>query len=165
MSRPSAVNQGLGLVAWLLASFATAAVGALASVNAAGFYGQLVQPSWAPPAWLFGPAWSVLFVLMAVAAWLVWREQGFRGARPALTLYVVQLVLNALWSWLFFAWQLGAVAFAEIVLLWTLIAATIVLFWRLNRAAAILLLPYLAWVSFASALNFTLWRLNPTILG
>lgn len=165
MSRPSAVNQGLGLVAWLLASFATAAVGALASVNAAGFYGQLVQPSWAPPAWLFGPAWSVLFVLMAVAAWLVWREHGFRGARPALTLYVVQLVLNALWSWLFFAWQLGAVAFAEIVLLWTLIAATIVLFWRLNRAAAILLLPYLAWVSFASALNFTLWRLNPTILG
>ena len=102
---------------------------------------------------------------MAVAAWLVWREHGFRGARPALTLYVVQLVLNALWSWLFFAWQLGAVAFAEIVLLWTLIAATIVLFWRLNRAAAILLLPYLAWVSFASALNFTLWRLNPTILG
>lgn len=165
MTRPSAVNQGLGLVAWLLASFATAAVGALASVNAAGFYGQLVQPSWAPPAWLFGPAWSVLFVLMAVAAWLVWREHGFRGARPALTLYVVQLVLNALWSWLFFAWQLGAVAFAEIVLLWTLIAATIVLFWRLNRAAAILLLPYLAWVSFASALNFTLWRLNPTILG
>lgn len=165
MTRPSAVNQGLGLVAWLLASFATAAVGALASVNAAGFYGQLVQPSWAPPAWLFGPAWSVLFVLMAVAAWLVWREHGFRGARPALTLYVVQLVLNALWSWLFFAWQLGAVAFAEIVLLWTLIAATIVLFWRLHRAAAILLLPYLAWVSFASALNFTLWRLNPAILG
>lgn len=165
MSRPSAVNQGLGLVAWLLASFATAAVGALASVNAAGFYGQLVQPSWAPPDWLFGPAWSVLFVLMAVAAWLVWREHGFRGARLALTLYVVQLVLNALWSWLFFAWQLGAVAFAEIALLWTLIAATIVLFWRLHRAAAILLLPYLAWVSFASALNLTLWRLNPAILG
>jgi tryptophan-rich sensory protein len=165
MSRPSAVNQGLGLVAWLLASFATAAVGALASVNAAGFYGQLVQPSWAPPDWLFGPAWSVLFVLMAVAAWLVWREHGFRGARLALTLYVVQLVLNALWSWLFFAWQLGAVAFAEIALLWTLIAATIVLFWQLHRAAAILLLPYLAWVSFASALNLTLWRLNPAILG
>lgn len=165
MTRASTSRQFLGLVGWLLASFVTGSIGGLASINAAGFYGQLVQPSWAPPAWLFGPVWSLLFVLMGVAAWLVWREHNFRGARPALTLYALQLGANALWSWLFFAWQLGGVAFAEIILLWLLIAATISGFWQLNRLAAILLLPYLAWVTFAAGLNFALWRLNPAILG
>jgi tryptophan-rich sensory protein len=101
---------------------------------------------------------------MAVSAWLVWREHGFRGAGVALKLYAAQLVANALWTWLFFAWQLGAVALAEIALLWLLIAATITMFWRLHRLAAILLAPYLAWVSFAAALNFALWRLNPAVL-
>jgi len=165
MTRPSPSRQVLGLLGWLLASFATASIGGLASINAAGFCGQLVQPSWAPPPWVFGPVWSVLYILMGVAAWLVWREHGFRGARAALILYAVQLGANALWSWLFFAWHLGAVAFAEIVLLWFLIAATISRFWRLHRAAAILLLPYLAWVTFAAGLNFALWRLNPAFLG
>jgi translocator protein len=165
MIRRSTSSQILGLAGWLFASVATGAVGAFASVRAASFYGQLAQPSWAPPAWLFGPVWSVLFVLMAVAAWLVWRRHGFSGARSALVLYAVQLVANALWTWLFFAWQLGAVAFAEIVLLWWLIAATLWLFWRLHRMAALLLVPYLAWVSFAAALNLALWRLNPAVLG
>lgn len=164
-TRPSTPAQLFGLLGWLLVSFCTGAIGGLGSVNAAGFYGRLVQPSWAPPAWLFGPAWSLLYVLMGVAAWLVWREHSFRGARPALALFAVQLVANALWSWLFFAWQLGAAAFAEIVLLWLLIAATVALFWRLHRLAALLLLPYLAWVSFAAALNLALWRLNPAVLG
>ena len=165
MARYSAAKQGLGLAGWLLASFAAAAMGGLASVNAAGFYGDLVQPPWAPPAWLFGPVWSVLFLLMGVAAWLVWRDHGFRGAGAALKLYLVQLLANALWSWLFFAWRQGAFAFAEIVVLWLLIAATIFSFWRLHRLAALLLVPYLAWVSFAAALNFVLWRLNPAVLG
>ena len=165
MTRPSTSRQVLGLLGWLLASFVTAAIGGLASIDAPVFYGQLVQPSWAPPAWLFGPVWSVLFVLMGIAAWLVWREHGFRGARPALGLFALQLGANALWSWLFFAWHLGAVAFAEIVLLWFLIAATISRFWQLHRTAAILLLPYLAWVTFAAGLNFALWRLNPGVLG
>lgn len=165
MARPSALTQILGLAGWLLASFVTGAIGALASVNAAGFYGQLVTPAWAPPAWLFGPVWSVLFILMGVSAWLVWREHGFRGAGAALKLYTAQLVANALWSWLFFAWHLGAIAFAEIVVLWVLIAATIVMFWRLHRLAAILLVPYLLWASFAAALNFALWQLNPAVLG
>jgi tryptophan-rich sensory protein len=165
MTHLSTSRQVLGLFGWLLASFVTGSIGGLASINAAGFYGRLVQPSWAPPAWLFGPVWSVLFVLMGIAAWLVWREHGFRDARSALILFALQLAANALWSWLFFAWHLGAVAFAEIVLLWFLIAATISRFWRLHRAAAILLLPYLAWVSFAAGLNFALWRLNPSILG
>lgn len=165
MARPSAAKQGLGLAGWLLASFAAAGMGGLASVNAAGFYGDLVRPPWAPPAWLFGPVWSVLFLLMGVAAWLVWRDHGFRGAGAALKLYLAQLLANALWSWLFFAWRQGAFAFAEVVVLWLLIAATIFSFWRLNRLAALLLVPYLAWVSFAAALNFVLWRLNPVVLG
>lgn len=165
MAPSSALKQGLGLGGWLLASLVTAALGGLASVNAAGFYGQLVQPAWAPPAWLFGPVWSVLFVLMGISAWLVWRRHGFAGAGAALKLYVAQLVANALWTWLFFAWRQGAMALAEIALLWLLIAATIHLFWRLHRLAALLLVPYLAWVSFAAALNFSLWRLNPAAMG
>ena len=156
MAHYSAAKQGLGLAGWLLASFAAAAIGGLASVSAAGFYAELVQPPWAPPAWLFGPVWSVLFLLMGVSAWLVWRDHGFRGAGAALKLYVTQLLANALWSWLFFAWRQGAFAFAEVVVLWLLIAATIFSFWRLNRLAALLLVPYLAWVSFAAALNFVL---------
>jgi tryptophan-rich sensory protein len=165
MTRSSALNQSLGLAGSLLASFATAALGGFASINAASFYGQLVQPPWAPPAWLFGPVWTALYVLMGVSAWLVWRKHGFRGAGAALAIYAAQLVANALWSWLFFAWQQGAMAFAEIVVLWLLVALTIRMFWRLHRTAAILLVPYLAWVSFAAALNFALWRLNPAILG
>lgn len=158
-------KQALGLVLWLGASIVTGAIGAVASVRAAEFYGQLVQPAWAPPAWLFGPVWTVLYLMMGTAAWLVWRRHGFAGARPALTLFIAQLLANALWTWLFFAWKLGAASLAEIVLLWLLIAATIATFWRLHRAAALMLLPYLAWVSFASALTWSLWRLNPSVLG
>ena len=161
----SAPKQAFALVLWLCATLATGGIGAAASVNAASFYRALTQPAWAPPAWLFGPVWSVLYVLMGIAAWLVWRQHGFRGAASALALFVAQLFANALWTWLFFAWRLGAVALVEIVILWLLIATTVVLFWRLQRAAAVLLLPYLAWVSFATALNFSLWRLNPSLLG
>lgn len=165
MAQYSNTQQGIGLVGWLSASFVTGGIGGLASINAAGFYGQLVQPSWAPPAWLFGPVWSLLFVFMGVSAWLVWRDHGFRGAGGALKLYAAQLVANALWTWLFFAWRLGAFALTEIAVLWLLIAGTIFAFWRLHRFAALLLVPYLGWVSFAAALNFALWRLNPAILG
>jgi tryptophan-rich sensory protein len=103
--------------------------------------------------------------MMGVAAWLVWRQYGMRVARTAFIVFVVQLVLNALWTWLFFTWHLGAIALVEILALWTLIAITIILFWPLNRIAAMLLVPYLAWVSFASALNLALWKLNPAVLG
>jgi tryptophan-rich sensory protein len=155
----------LGLVGWLLVSFAASAVGAIASIEAQSFYGQLVQPAWAPPPWLFGPVWTVLYALMAIAAWLVWRSGGFRAHRNALALFLVQLALNALWSWIFFSWQRGLLAFAEILLLWALIAATLVSFWRVRALAGSLLIPYLVWVSFAAALNFALWQLNPGILG
>lgn len=158
-------KQFLGLLCWLGLSFAASAVGAAASIQAQSSYGQLVQPSWAPPAWVFGPVWTTLFTLMAVAAWLVWRSGGFRSHRLALSLFLVQLVFNALWSWLFFAWRLGALSFTDIILLWALIAATLLCFWRIRPVAGLLLVPYLLWVSFAAALNYALWQLNPQILG
>jgi translocator protein len=163
-ARPSYV-QALALLGWLSLCYLAAAIGAVASVNAPAFYGELVQPSWAPPAWLFGPVWTALYTLMAIAAWLVWRAAPLAETRVALGLFLVQLAVNALWSWLFFAWQLGGWAFAEVLLLWVLIAATIAAFWRFSRVAAILLVPYLGWVSFAAALNFWLWRANPGLLG
>lgn len=157
--------QLLGLIGWLVACFVASGIGALASARAGIFYSQLSQPSWAPPAWLFAPVWSVLYILMAVAAWLVWRKHGFRGARAALWLFIIQLAANALWTWLFFGLHSGASSLAEIVILWLLIAATIFAFWRLHRLAALLLLPYLAWVSFATVLTLSLWRMNPALLG
>jgi tryptophan-rich sensory protein len=101
---------------------------------------------------------------MAAAAWLVWRDRGFAGARTALVLFIVQLAANALWSWLFFAWHQGALAFAEVVVLWCLIVATIACFQRIRILAAVLLYPYLAWTTFASVLTFSIWRLNPGVL-
>jgi len=161
----SHTRQVMGLLGWLLLALAAAAIGGFASANAGAFYGQLVRPSWAPPGWLFAPVWSVLYVLMGIAAWLVWRVHGFAGARKALLVFILQLVANALWTWLFFVWQQGGLAFAEILLLWMLIAATVGLFWQVSRLSAILLLPYLAWVTFASALTWSVWRLNPGSLG
>jgi benzodiazapine receptor len=165
MAHDSLQSQILGLVGWFVVTFAAASVGALTSARAASFYGQLSQPSWAPPAWLFGPMWTVLYVLMAVAAWLVWRAHGFGGARMALSLFAVQLVANALWSWLFFVLRRGALSMAEIVVLWLLILATILAFWPLHRLAAVMLLPYLVWVGVASALTWWLWRANRAVLG
>ena len=165
LSRKSLKAQIVGLIGWLLLCFVAASAGAVASINAATYYGQLIQPTWAPPAWLFGPVWTMLYSMMAVSAWLVWRQYDWRTAGAALVVFVVQLLANALWTWLFFTLHWGAVALAEIIVLWLLIAATILLFWRLHRTAAVLLSPYLIWVSFATALTLALWRLNPTLLG
>ncbi len=122
------------------------------------WYAALNKPSWNPPAWLFGPAWTLLYTLMAVAAWLVWKRVGF--SRP-LALYFVQLALNAAWTPIFFgAHQLGW-ALIEILVMWIMILLTLLSFRRVNPTAGWLFLPYLAWVSFATYLNFTLWRLNP----
>lgn len=150
------------LAGWLAASFAAAALGAVATRQAPEFYAQLVRPDWAPPGWLFGPVWTVLYALMGIAAWRVWRKAGFGSA---LYLFLAQLALNALWSWLFFAWRLGAAAFAEVVVLWALIAATLAAFLRIDRLAGALLVPYLLWVSFACALTYAVWRANPQVLG
>jgi benzodiazapine receptor len=157
-------TQIIGLLGWIFLCFVAAAFGGLASATAGSFYRDLVRPEWAPPAWLFGPAWTILYCMMAVSAWLVWRVNGFRAARGPLTLFIVQLVLNGLWTWLFFGLRNGALAFAEILILWAAILATLVSFRRLHRTAGALLIPYLGWVTFASALTFAVWNRNPGLL-
>jgi tryptophan-rich sensory protein len=161
---PSAMHKLAGLIAWLFLTFAAAGFGAAASRNAPEFYGALVQPSWAPPASAFGPVWTVLYLLMAIAAWLVWSARGFRGAKVPLGLFIAQLAANALWSWAFFVWHSGKASLADITILLTLIVAVTIGFWRIHRTAGILMLPYLLWVGFAAALNFVLWRSNPELL-
>lgn len=163
MSQSSLVRQTLMLIVFLLLTYTIAAIGSIASINAPAFYQQLIQPAWAPPAWLFGPVWTLLYTLMAIAAWLVWRSRCSQK-RMALSLYALQLIFNGLWSWLFFTWSLGAAAFAEILLLWGLILLTMINFWRCNNVAGALLLPYWLWVSFATLLNWVLWQSNPTLL-
>lgn len=165
MAPPTNRAQMAGLVGWLGVTFIAAAIGGAASIPAGPFYIQLVRPDWAPPSAVFGPVWTVLYVLMGIAAWLVWRVGGFRPAQSALTLFLVQLALNALWTWLFFGWQRGALAFVDILVLWVLILATLISFRRISRLAGALLVPYLLWVSFAAALNYSVWRLNPQVLG
>jgi benzodiazapine receptor len=157
-------RQVIGLMGWIVLTGAAAAIGAVASSDAGSFYAELSRPAWAPPASVFGPVWTVLYVLMAVAAWLVWREAGAAGRAGALVLYVFQLILNALWSVLFFGQHLGLLAFIDILVLLGLIVATGIAFWRVRKLSAALLAPYLLWVSFASALNYAVWQLNPDLL-
>jgi len=164
MSALSTQQQILGIVGWLAFVFVVAAIGAAGSIDSAQFYSGLARPSWAPPSSVFGPVWSVLYLLMGLAAWLVWRQDGFAAARVALILFGAQLALNAIWSWLFFAWHRGALALVDVIVLWVLIVATIVSFWRINPLAGALLIPYLLWVSYATALNYSVWRLNPQVL-
>jgi tryptophan-rich sensory protein len=111
---------------------------------------------------VFGPVWTVLYSLMGLSAWLVWRSP--RPSGGALILFGAQLAVNALWSWLFFAWHLGALATADVLLLLVLIASTVHAFWRISRLAALLLLPYLLWVTFASVLTWSVWQRNPGVL-
>ena len=148
----------------LLATASAALIGGVASVGAAEFYRQLSKPEWAPPGGVFGPVWSVLYILMAIAAWLVVRARGWPDAGPAISLYLIQLAFNALWTWLFFRWRLGGIALLEILVLWNLVLLTTRAFWRTRRVAGLLLLPYLAWVSFAAALTYAVWRRNPGLL-
>lgn len=165
MNNKSTPQLIIGLIGWLVLCFAASAVGALATFKAQAIYGQLIQPTWAPPGWLFGPVWTTLYTMMAIAAWLVWRRGGFAQNRVAMFWFGLQLVLNALWSWLFFAWMQGLWSLVNITLLWLAIIVTLVTFWRSNRLAGALLIPYLLWVSFAAALNYAMWQLNPVLLG
>ncbi|MGV8075574.1 MAG: TspO/MBR family protein [Syntrophobacteraceae bacterium] len=152
-------KNALGLVGWLAVSFSAALIGS--RYVPGEWYASLAKPSWNPPNAVFGPVWSVLYALMGVSAWLVWRRAGFTGAgRSVMGLFFVQLVLNALWSYLFFGLHRPDIAFFEIVVLWVAILVVVVLFWSVDRVAGVLMLPYLAWVGFASCLNFALWRLN-----
>lgn len=143
---------------FLAANLAVACSGALFRPGA--WYESLAKPRWRPPNWLFGPAWAVLYVMIAFAGWLVWREKGFAGAGVALALYAVQLLLNAIWSWLFFGLRRMDLAFFDLIALWLAILATILAFAPHHAGAAWMMMPYLAWVTFAGALNFAVWRLN-----
>jgi tryptophan-rich sensory protein len=156
----------LALLGWIALAATAGAIGAIASLDARAFYGALSKPAWAPPGWLFGPVWSALYLMMGVAAWLVWRvlpatPEGRAYRRRGLALFVGQLALNALWTWLFFAWRRGAASFGEIVLLWLAVAITTWYFGRVRPLAAWLLVPYLGWVSFAAALTWAMWQRNP----
>lgn len=124
------------------------------------WYKSLNKPVWNPPGSIFGPVWTTLYVLMGIAAWLVWKRDGFWPAKTALILFTVQLVLNGAWSWIFFRMHRPDLAFIELVFLWIAIAATTVAFFRHSPLAGWFLTPYLAWVSFAAVLNFTIWRMN-----
>jgi benzodiazapine receptor len=160
-----ATHDWISLALWIAGSFAAGAIGGVASVRAPDFYAALQKPVWAPPARAFGPVWTVLYLLMGIAAWFVWRAQGWSGsARIALTLFVVQLALNALWTWLFFVFHRGALAFADILLLFVVVVLTALLFTRIEPIAGILMVPYLIWLGVAMALNHAVWRDNPTLL-
>jgi len=154
----SMARDAVGLTGWILACFAAASLGALFPPGA--WYEGLNKPSWNPPAWVFGPVWTALYLMMATAAWLVWRRRGFAAQSRPLSLFLLQLALNAAWTPLFFGWHRPGIAFAEILLLWLAILATLWSFVPVNKVAAALLAPYLAWVGFAAVLNFELWRLN-----
>ena len=153
----------IGLLTTFGATVAAAIVGSAASITAADFYGRLVQPPWAPPSWVFGPVWTILYVLMAIAGWLVY-QSGASNTKALMGLFLAQLILNALWSWTFFQWESGLGSFITILGLWVAILVLIVTFWRVHPAAGVLLIPYLVWVSFAATLNGALWRLNPGFL-
>ena len=148
----------VGAVGWFALTFGAAALGARFLPDE--WYRSLKKPTWNPPNSIFGPVWTVLYLLMAAAAWLVWRKYGFGGASVALILFVVQLALNAGWTWLFFGRHQIRSAFMDILILWMVILMTLILFWRLEPLAGIFLTSYLAWVSFAAVLNGTIWRLN-----
>ena len=157
----SGTRTWLGLIAFLVVCFAAEAIGGLVTRPSIGtWYAGLARPAWSPPNGVFAPVWFALFLLMAIAAWLVWLRRGLRGARLLFTLFGVQLALNVLWSVLFFGLHSPAAAFVEILVLWVAIGATVVSFWGARRLAGILLLPYWAWVTFAAALNLAFWRLN-----
>lgn len=152
------LHAALALVGFFALVFSVAALGGLATASSVGtWYASLAKPSWTPPPWLFGPAWTFLYATMAVAAWRVWRRPA-RGR--ALGWFAAQLALNAAWSPVFFGLRQPGWGFALIVLLWLAIGGTLVASWRVSRLAGALFVPYWLWVSFAAALNFSVWQLN-----
>lgn len=148
----------LGLVGWVAVCFVPSATAVF--VQPGGWYETLERPAWTPPSWVFGPVWTVLYLLMAIAAWRVWDGFGFARARFELVFFLVHLIFNAAWTWLFFGLQLLVVSAIEIVVLWGMILTLVVLFWRRDWVAGVLLLPYLVWVTYAVTLNIGFAVLN-----
>ena len=156
--RPSAGRSLAALAGWFLLTYSASATAVFVSTG--GWYAELAKPIWNPPGWLFGPAWTVLYAMIAVAAWRVWLQGGWSRQKAALRLYILQWALNALWTPLFFGLHQPGWALVEILVLLAAILATMRTFWRVDRHAGLLLFPYAAWVAFASALNWAIWRLN-----
>lgn len=152
------LDDALSLAPFLGACFAAASSGALFKPGA--WYEGLRKPWWRPPNWLFPPAWAALFLMIAISGWLVWRAAGWAGAAMPLGIWVAQLVVNFAWSALFFGLRRMDLALADLILLWLGILATIIAFAPVSQTAALLLLPYLAWVTFAGVLNWKMWQLN-----
>jgi tryptophan-rich sensory protein len=151
----------LGLGAFVALCLAISAIGGWVTADSVGtWYRTLQKPDFNPPDWVFAPVWSLLYLMIALAGWRVWRRRGLAGARAAMAAYAVQHTLNLAWSFLFFGGRMIGIALAEIVILFVAISVNAVLFWRIDRMAGWLLAPYAAWVAFASILNFALWRLN-----
>jgi tryptophan-rich sensory protein len=146
----------LALVIFLVVVFAVGASGSI--VSGGPWYQALSKPPWTPPGWLFGPVWTLIYISIAIAGWLVWKQVGLRPS--VFAFFAVQLVLNAAWSWIFFGAHRIGLALVDIILLWIAIVGTIVTFFAVVPLAGWLLVPYLLWVSFATALNFSVWRLN-----
>jgi tryptophan-rich sensory protein len=157
VSTIAARSSWLGLLPFLAAVMAVAVLAGISASSVESTYAALEQPAFAPPDWVFGPVWTVLYVMIGVAGWLLWREAGWT---PLLTLWVVQLLLNLVWTPLFFGAGLRGVALADIALLDVAVGALVVGAWRVSRPAAGLLVPYLVWTCFATALNAAIWRLN-----
>lgn len=153
----------LSLVVWLAICFAIASIGRIAKPDA--WYRGMNKPAWNPPDWMFAPVWAILFIMMAVAASLVWSKRGEAEVGLAIGLFVTQLSLNALWSWLFFGFHRPDFAFFEVIVFWLMILATTIEFWSISPTAGKLMLPYMAWVGFASFLNLVLWRMNRYAVG
>lgn len=156
-----AFSSVLGLIGFIAACFFVALTGAL--FRPGDWYERLAKPTWRPPNRLFAPVWTFLYFTIAISGWLVWRQAGFAGAALPLAIYALQLVLNAAWTPIFFGLHRIDLGFLDIILLWLSIIATLALFFPIHGVAALLLLPYLAWVTFAAALNFAVWRLNRQI--
>lgn len=161
MSDSTRMRNTVGFSVFLALCLAVAALGGAATASSVGtWYPSLAKPPFNPPNWIFAPVWTTLYFMMAIAAWRVWRRDGLRQARSALTLFALQLVLNLAWSVLFFGMRMIGAALVEIIVLLLAIVATTLVFWQRNRVAGMLFLPYAAWVAFATVLNAALWRLN-----
>ena len=156
------MSDWIALVISLAAAFGAAAIGGAGTSKAIPvWYKGLKKPSFTPPEWAFGPVWTILYLLMAIAAWMVWEQGIAASVALPLAVYGIQLALNVLWSFLFFAWKKLRAGFIEIIALWAAVLATLLLFWGVSSIAGVLTVPYLAWVSVASALNYKVWKLNP----
>jgi len=161
--RPNAIRDLLGLFALIILCLAVSGIGgAITATSVDTWYRALVKPPFNPPDWVFAPVWTTLYILMGIAAWRVWRTRSFEATRTGFAVFSVQLCLNLAWSFLFFGLQRIDLALFEIVILLCAIITNTILFWRIERLAGLLFVPYVAWVTYATILNASLWLLNET---